>query len=199
MTDRNRWLALGTLTAALVLPVAAGAGGDARTAQAQAQATIKRFMGELGGALKTAMREGGPAAAIDVCAEKAPRIAARLSREKGWRITRISDRVRNPLLGMADAWEQQTLARFRERHAQGEAYPGMSRSEVVSAPSGRYFRYMQAIPVQEVCMNCHGPTEELAPAVREALAKQYPHDRATGYQVGELRGAFSVKRALGDN
>ena len=185
---------IGPLVAALVLPPAAGAADDSRAAEAQA--TVKQFMGELGGALKAAMQEGGPASAIDVCAKKAPRIAARLSRETGWQVSRISDRVRNPLLGTADAWQQRTLAGFRERHAEGESYKGMSRSEVVSEPAGRYFRYMQAIPVQAMCMNCHGPKQQLAPAVRETLAREYPHDRATGYEVGELRGAFTIKRPL---
>lgn len=197
MPISSRFLRLGVMAAAVALPFGAGADADSRAEEART--TVKRFMGELGGALKAAMKEGGPASAIDVCADKAPRIAARLSRETGWQVTRISDRVRNPLLGTADAWEQRTLASFRERHGGGESYKGMSRGEVVEEPDGTYYRYMQAIPVQEVCMNCHGPKEGLAPAVRDALAERYPHDRATGYQVGELRGAFSIKRPLGDN
>ena len=32
--------------------------------------------------------------------------------------------------------------------------------------------------------------------VRDALAELYPGDRATGYQVGDLRGAVSVKIPL---
>lgn len=34
-----------------------------------------------------------------------------------------------------------------------------------------------------------------AKALRAALKADYPHDTATGYKIGELRGAFSLKRA----
>jgi len=169
---------------------------DLQQRKSEARQAVKALMSELGGELQAAMKAGGPSEGIGVCVDKALEITARLSREKGWRVTRVSDKVRNPLLGMPDAWEQQTLARFRDRHAEGEAYKGMSRGEVVEEPGGTYYRYMQAIPLQGVCMSCHGPKEDLAPAVRKTLEKRYPHDRATGYQVGELRGAFSIKQPM---
>ncbi len=162
----------------------------------QARQTVKALMDELSGELEAAMASGGPAEAIDVCVERAPEITARLSREKGWRVTRVSDQVRDPLLGMPDAWEQRTLAQFRARHSEGESLKGMSRGEVVTEPNGDYYRYMQAIPMQKVCTNCHGTEDELAPAARETLAERYPHDEGTGYEVGDLRGAFSIKQPL---
>jgi len=125
-----------------------------------------------------------------------PQITAELSREKGWRITRVSDRVRNPLLGTPDAWEQKVLAEFRQRAKDGASYKGMTYSEVVKEPAGEYYRFMKAIPLQGKCMACHGPKKNLAPAVLETLEKRYPHDQATGYAVGDLRGAFSIKRPL---
>ena len=176
--------------------VASAEGEEAQQRRAEARQAVKALMSELGGELQAAMKAGGPSQGIGVCVEKAPEITARLSRERGWRVTRVSDKVRNPLLGMPDAWEQETLARFRERHADGESYKGMSRGEVVTEPGGTYYRYMQAIPLQGVCMSCHGPEEDLAPAVRQTLEKRYPHDRATGYQVGDLRGAFSIKQPM---
>ncbi len=192
-----RIASLTVLAGALVL------GGPAQAAEpelakreAQAGEAAMGLMKELGSRLKKAMQEEGPGAAIAVCAEWAPQVTTRLSREKGWRITRVSDRYRNPLLGMPDAWEVRGMETFRQRHAEGESYNGMSRSEVVSEPGGEYFRYLQAIPLGGVCVSCHGPEEKLAPEVRETLAERYPHDRATGYQVGELRGAFSIQQPL---
>ncbi|MEF8794261.1 Tll0287-like domain-containing protein [Thiohalorhabdus sp.] len=170
--------------------------GETESREAEARKAVKALMSELSGELKAAMKEGGPSAGIGVCVERAPEITGRLSREKGWRVTRVSDQVRNPLLGMPDAWEQETLQRFRGRHADGASYKGMSRGEVVAEPGGKSFRYMQAIPQKGVCMSCHGDKEALSPAVREKLAERYPHDRATGYEVGDLRGAFSIKQPL---
>jgi hypothetical protein len=42
------------------------------------------------------------------------------------------------------------------------------------------------------CLNCHGKPENLAPEVKEMLAHLYPEDKAVGYELGDLRGAFSV-------
>jgi hypothetical protein len=184
-------LALGGLLAAG--PVIAG-DGDSR--ETEARQAVKSLMQQLGGELKQAMKQGGPKAGIGVCTERAPQITAELSREKGWRITRVSDRVRNPLLGTPDAWEQKVLAKFRQQAKEGASYKGMTYSEVVKEPAGEYYRFMQAIPLQGKCMACHGPKENLAPAVLETLEKRYPHDQATGYAVGDLRGAFSIKRPL---
>ena len=48
----------------------------------------------------------------------------------------------------------------------------------------------------EVCQTCHGPADSLSPELKAALAKDYPHDQATGYVAGEIRGALSVTRPL---
>jgi hypothetical protein len=40
------------------------------------------------------------------------------------------------------------------------------------------------------CLSCHGPVDTLDPELREALAQRFPDDEATGYQLGELRGAY---------
>lgn len=164
--------------------------------RAEAREAAMTLMQQLGSELKSAMRSGGPEAAVAVCTERAPSITARISRERGWRVTRVSSRYRNPLLGMPDAWEAETLERFRERHAQGESYKGMSRGERVEQGEQTYYRYMQAIPMQGLCVSCHGPADQLAPGVQATLAEGYPHDRATGFAVGELRGAFSIRQPL---
>lgn len=57
------------------------------------------------------------------------------------------------------------------------------------APDGGT-RYMRAIVLQPLCATCHGAT--LAPPVAEAVAARYPDDRAVGFEVGELRGAFLI-------
>jgi hypothetical protein len=52
-------------------------------------------------------------------------------------------------------------------------------------------RYLQAIPMQPLCIACHG--SELSTEVSDALAQRYPQDEATGFAVGELRGAFLIE------
>jgi hypothetical protein len=38
--------------------------------------------------------------------------------------------------------------------------------------------------------------ETILPQVKEQLNAEYPHDKATGYTLNQIRGAFSVKKAL---
>jgi hypothetical protein len=174
----------------------AQAGDDVELREQRAAAATMGLMQQLGGALQKEMKEGGPAQAIGVCRDLAPSIAGELSREHGWRVTRVGTRVRNPLLGTPDAWEQQVLKEFKVRAAGGEALADMSFSTVVEEPDGRYFRYMKAIGTQAVCLNCHGSAQKLAPGVAEQLVSHYPMDRALDYQDGELRGAVSIKQPL---
>ncbi|MDP3091398.1 MAG: DUF3365 domain-containing protein [Nitrospira sp.] len=154
------------------------------------------FVKELGAVMTREMVKGGPTEAIKVCIELAPAIAGRLSREHGWRVTRVGTRVRNPLLGMPDVWEQRVLAEFAERSAKGEAFAGMAHSEVVTEPGGQYYRFMKPIAVQPQCLLCHGPSDQIPDEIRTMLKKQYPFDAATGYKAGELRGAVSIKQPL---
>jgi len=47
-----------------------------------------------------------------------------------------------------------------------------------------------------VCLQCHGEPAKLAPGVAEALKELYPDDQATGYSLGDLRGAISIRIPL---
>lgn len=162
----------------------------------EARTLAGQMIQTLGGKLQAEIKAGGPAAAIGVCATAAPAIAGELSRQNGVRLTRVSLRVRNPLLGSPDAWEQGALIAFESRLAKGEPADRLEFAETVVEPGGRYFRYMKALPVQPVCLNCHGDTAGLAPEIKERLAREYPADRATGYSLGQIRGAVSIKRPL---
>ena len=137
--------------------------------------------------------EGPGKAALTTVAEAT---AGRVSRERGWRVARVSLRARNPLIGLADPWEQRVLLDFTARQAKGEDAVPMEQSEIVTEPAGRYLRYLKALPVAPLCMNCHGPENTLKPEVRAALQREYPGDRATGFTVGQVRGGLTVKRPL---
>jgi hypothetical protein len=169
---------------------------DSATYQAEARTTAKGLTQRLGSALQEALQSSGPTGAIAVCKDVAPAIAMDLSRKTGWRITRVSLQPRNPLLGAPDDWEQEALTDLDSRQAKGQAIETLERAEIVSEPQGKFFRYLKPIATQELCLSCHGPQETLAEAVKEALAKTYPHDTATGYSAGRIRGALSIKRPL---
>jgi hypothetical protein len=189
------WLCVPTAATLGTLALPAMSQDDAARAE-QARKLTATMVQSLGGQLQAAIKEGGPAGAIGVCTGVAPAIAGQLSRQNGVRLTRVSLKVRNPLLGSPDAWEQAALAGFEARLAKGEPADKLEFAETVTEPSGRFYRYMKALPVQPVCLNCHGDAASLTPEVRERLAQEYPNDHATGYSVGQIRGAVSVKRPL---
>ncbi|MCU0976643.1 MAG: DUF3365 domain-containing protein [Steroidobacteraceae bacterium] len=183
----------------LATAAALGAGGavaaeEAPPALIEAQGLVDRFHQELAGKLTAAVAEGGPLLAIDVCKVEAPAIASRLSRESGWQVKRVGTRVRNPVTGLPDAWEQQQLADFARRLGAGEPPPSVATYAEVEEPAGRVQRYMRAIPVAPQCLVCHGERGVQSEELQALLAREYPHDRALGYQPGELRGAFSLRR-----
>ncbi len=191
----NRELQLSVVVCVALLMPSPGAALDDTTERDKAATEVAMgFLKELGAAMTREMAKGGPTEAIRVCAELAPEIAGRLSREHGWRVTRVGTRVRNPLLGMPDAWEQRVLAEFAERAAKGEAFAGMTHSEVVTEPGGQYYRFMKPIAVQPQCLLCHGPVATIPAEVQQRLKAQYPFDAATEYKSGELRGAVSIKQ-----
>ncbi len=145
--------------------------------------------------LSVEIAKGGPAAAIDVCREKAPELARAASAETGWNIRRVSLRNRNPR-AVPDDWESAVLVEFDRRAAAGENPATIEKAEIVADANGKQYRYMKALPTQPLCLDCHGAPESLSPAVRERLAALYPADRAVGYKVGEIRGAVTIKKPL---
>ena len=148
-------------------------------------------------AMQEAVKEQGPVAAISVCKEKAPKLLQEMRTQTGWDIRRVSLETRNAATGTPDAWEARQLADFNIRAANGAKVETLEVGEIVSTADGkRSYRYMKALPVGEVCQTCHGANEALSGDLKAALAKDYPHDQATGYSVGQVRGALSVKRPL---
>ncbi len=154
------------------------------------RAAIKSFAGNLGGALKAALKKGGPLEAIKVCNSRAMGITREHTEKNGWQIGRTSLKPRNAA-NAPDAWERSVLERFEARRAAGEDPKKMEYYEVVEQDGRSLFRYMKAIPTAErPCLVCHG--SRLEPEVAEALDRRYPQDRARGYRAGDIRGAFTI-------
>lgn len=153
-------------------------------------AASRDAVAEFGQALKAALGEGlsrgGPAAAIDVCAEQAPAIARDHSARLAARVGRTGVRVRNPDNKPSPA-AARVMAEFADRIEQGAAADSLEHWRVADDGSALY---MRPIMTGGVCLACHGAT--LDPSVREAIETLYPRDKATGFSEGELRGAFIV-------
>jgi Protein of unknown function (DUF3365) len=144
--------------------------------------------------LKAEIDKAGPAGAIEACKDQAPQMARAASERSGWMLRRVSLKNRNPQ-AVPDAWEQQVLQEFDRRAAAGDHPATLERAEeVVNAQGRTERRFMRALPVQELCLNCHGPAADLSAPVLERLRALYPQDQGVGYSVGQIRGAMTLRQ-----
>ncbi len=185
-----------TFSTLLALTASTAFAEDLGKFQEESRAAALPFMKQLAAENQKAVAAGGPESAIKVCKDIAPKLAGDLSRQTGWKVTRVSLKVRNPLLGTPDAWEQKTLQEFEARLAKAEKPDTMEAAEIVEEPAGKSFRYMKAIVLQPGCLVCHGNNTQIPDNVKVRLSEEYPHDKATGYSAGQIRGAVSIKRPL---
>lgn len=176
-----------------VLPAQAAAPVDTAALDQQASQLTQQFGVQLKSVLMAAMTNGGPVKALSVCQVNAPEIARQTGAAAGWTVARTALRTRNPA-NRPDAWEQAVLEDWTRQIAAGTPVERLRKSEVVQQNGQPVYRYLQAIPTAEPCLKCHGSA--LAPELKAALSTQYPQDQATGFKTGDLRGAFSLQKAL---
>ncbi len=133
---------------------------------------------QLSGRLMEAMSGNGPAVAISVCQKEAVQIAEAVSAEHGLQIGRTGVRLRNTN-NVAPQWAEPLVA------AQTET------PQFVTLTNG-HAAALLPIKLQNQCLMCHGPSEQIAPIIQAQLSKLYPNDQATGFEEGQLRGWFWV-------
>ncbi len=176
------WIALSLLVVGCTRSAPAGEGEA--TALARADEAASLYATALRGRLQEAMKQGGPKLAVEVCkADARPRGRSSPHRER-LRVGRGSLRLRSRD-NAPPAWVNAWLEAQGERAAAG--------AQGVREVQGGVARVLRPIAVEPVCLTCHGEPGALAPEVREALKAAYPDDRATGYKVGDLRGALWVE------
>jgi len=139
--------------------------------------------------LMQAMQEGGPANAIAVCSQRATAIAASVSTD-GYTVRRVGTRIRNPGNAPSER-DRAALAQFAARDKQDDS-PIRMRNDDGTAPS---FSMYMPLRAGEMCLTCHGDPASMPQAARDALSQRYPQDQATGYALGDLRGAVVVEAA----
>lgn len=164
---------------------------EVQTKVKQARVHAKALGGALKSRLKQAIQSGGLEAGVEECQLAAEPIAEGLS-QNGWEVGRTALKVRNPN-NAPDEWEREQLALFASllKEAKlGDKPPSAPMDTYKYDSDSGEFRYMMAIQQGQVCMACHGG--QVAPSVKDTILKHYPKDEATGFELGELRGAFTL-------
>jgi len=153
-----------------------------------------QLVDEVRGLLLREIEKGGFPSAVRVCSEIAQEMTQKFAAETGHHARRVSLRYRNPK-NAPDDYERTKLEEFdrlnREKKLSNEYF------EVVKEEGKEYLRYFRPLITAPLCITCHGPEENIPSEVKSILSKKYPEDRATGFLVGDLRGAISVRIALG--
>jgi hypothetical protein len=165
---------------------------DPQTEQAivEARQISSELADKVRGLLFKEIGKGGWASAVKVCSEMAQNMTREFNARTGHTVRRVSLRYRHPR-NTPDQYERRKLEEFdllNKRKEMENEY-----SEVLDEGGQKYLRYMRPIVVLPLCINCHGPKENIPSDVKSILAEKYPEDRATGFLVGDLRGAISVK------
>lgn len=107
--------------------------------------------------------------------------ARALSEDNGWIVRQIATRYRNP----ANAAAPEDSALFAQFGSDPDLVDRWLNATRDGEPGRRYVR---RIAVQGTCLACHGARDE-RPAF---IVANYPEDRAFGFEVGDLRGLYSV-------
>ena len=131
------------------------------------------------------MKRGGVEGAVQMCSENAQLVTTEFAKERGLELRRVSARYRNST-NRPDEYESRILAAWAK-----SGKPAIHIERVTE--NGRpWLRMMAPIHLQAMCVNCHGTPAQLTDEVKAVLAERYPRDKATGFKLGDLRGAFSV-------
>ena len=170
------------------------AANEVETRVMSSRASIKELAENLKGYLQAGLESSVSAEEkLLMCKSGALEATSLIEEEKGFRVRRTSLRVRNPD-NTPDAWESKVLEQFQVRRQSGDKIADLDYAEILDDGQGRQFRYMKAIPVGKVCVICHG--KAIDPELIFWLDKIYPGDRARGFEVGEIRGAFTVTQGI---
>ena len=186
--------------ALLFLIAALNAGcGQVETQQPAPEAVkaARAASGDLGralmGRLTTALSDSGPEAAVAVCAIEAQEIAEEVSAQTGLDVGRTALRTRN-LANRPDDWEQKQLLAFEAGLKKGADPKSLEVAEMTETPGGAVFRWAKPIMTQQLCLTCHGAS--IAPDLAQVIDDLYPSDAARGFEIGQMRGIFTVSNRV---
>jgi len=169
----------------ILLPPAFAISGTLETAEElkaieRAHAATDEIKSNFRTILKQELSKGGPAKALPACKVEAPKITAKSSgRAEVIAVGRTSHRIRNPA-NTPPEWVKPYLDKFTA------AKPSEIPKHVLVELNHRHYGYLEPIFVEPICLNCHG--KDLGKDLREAIRKDYPGDKAVGFNVGEFRG-----------
>lgn len=126
--------------------------------------------------LKASIRQNGVAQSIHVCSDIAYPLTDSIGKSNEVTLRRVTDRYRNPK-NKASEKDLEILQMFKT-----------NTEKVFHYEQNTFYK---PIKIQPLCLNCHG--KNISKQTQSALEEVYPKDKATGYDLNNLRGMWVVK------
>jgi nitrate reductase cytochrome c-type subunit len=140
----------------------------------------------LGKNLMGKMQSQGTEAALTFCNEQAYPLTDSMAVLYNAKIKRVSDKPRNPN-NQANEKELAMIAHYKTILANNETIAPI----VEKGDTANTFYY--PITTNSMCLKCHGvPNTQITPQVLSSIQALYPEDQATGYDVNQVRGIWSI-------
>lgn len=132
--------------------------------------------------------KNGLTGVVDFCHDNAKKIADSLGKVHQVEIKRTSLKLRNTK-NEPDADSKAVLTNYlRLQENQNTMEP------IVMKDANGYVHFYAPIKLKKECLKCHGtPGQEIPDKIYELIKSKYPHDEATGFKEGELRGIWDIK------
>ncbi len=134
--------------------------------------------------LITSIKEKGLSGSISACKIISPQMEQTYTKNHNMKIYRISDRYRNPdhkptpdEMKVLEYW----MNRINNKQEIKPVYYQVENKTKVMKPIKI---------IADLCLNCHGDLNTMNKELLETIKKEYPNDKAYGYKLNDLRGAF---------
>ncbi len=141
---------------------------------------IKGFMGTIKPTLGNALKQdNNHVTAMSTCSSMAMQMTNDYNNitKNGVKIRRTALKYRNPK-NKPDEIDKEVMYRFQ----------AVNDFKPVAVDMGSTYRVYKPLKTKASCLYCHGTKDEINPKIAKMIQKKYPHDLATGFKLGELRG-----------
>jgi hypothetical protein len=145
----------------------------------QGMLNIDGFMGTLQPTLKSALKQDKTQeTAMGACTSMAIQMTNDYNNiSPNVKVRRTALKYRNPA-NKPDATDKEVMYRLQV----------VNDGKPVAVDMGSTYRVYKPLKMKQSCLLCHGDTTQISPKTLKMIRKNYPHDLATDFKLGEFRG-----------
>lgn len=137
-----------------------------------------------------AMQEKGASGAVEFCNERAIPLTDSASILFSSHIQRMSDKNRNPHNSINSKIDQEAWQEIKSMIKEDK----QSKKETLKQEGDTIYYYKAITIGMPTCLACHGEkNKDIAIETLQKIDNKYPNDKATGYQMGDLRGLWKIQ------